>query len=76
VIVRLLLVLLLALLLARFLVLLGRHAVAAYRAAATPPVPPATVPLVPCGRCGVMVPRSRAQRGAGDAYLCRSCGGG
>jgi hypothetical protein len=73
VIVRLLLLVLLALLVARFLVLLARHAAAAYRAGAAPPA--RAVPLVACRRCGVHVPRASA-RSQGDGFLCRTCGGG
>jgi hypothetical protein len=74
-VIRLLLILVLALLLARFLVLLVRHARAALHGGETPRVAarPA-VPLVACSRCGVLVPEPRARR-AGGRYLCGNCDG-
>jgi hypothetical protein len=74
-VIRFLLILVLALLLARFLVLLVRHARATLRAGETPHAAsrPA-VALVACSRCGVLVPEPRARR-AGERYLCGNCDG-
>ena len=71
---RLLLLVILALLLARFLVRLGGLAAAAFRegSAASAPQQPPAVALVPCRRCGTFVPRSLAST-AGDGFVCRSC---
>jgi hypothetical protein len=75
VILRLVLVAILVLLLVRFLIRLGALAAAVLREGAAPPMPGGTpaVALVPCGRCGVFLPRSAAKPGAGDTRLCAAC---
>ena len=72
---RFVLLVVLALLLARFLVRLGGMVAAALRegAAASAAQQPPALALVPCQRCGVFVPRSLASTAAGDGFLCRSC---
>lgn len=70
---RLFLLLILIALLVRFLVRLVAVTAAALRdgSSALPPSP--TLPLVPCKRCGVFVPRELASAAPGDGFLCRSC---
>jgi len=74
---RVVLLLVLAILLARFLVRLAGLAAAALREGSSPHVsqrPP--VPLVACHRCGVFVPRAEAAAVFADGVLCRACAGG
>jgi hypothetical protein len=75
---RVVLLLVLAIVLARFLVRLAGLATAALREGNTPgaaPAPP-SVPLVACRRCGVFVPRAEAAAVSADGVLCRACAGG
>jgi hypothetical protein len=70
---RLVLLLVLLLLLIRFAYLLARRVQQVLRAGTAAPAPPASVPLVACASCGVMVPQPRALPQGAGAYLCRSC---
>ena len=70
---RVVLLLILLLLLVRFLFLLARRVGEVLRAGAAPRPGAPAVPLVPCRRCGVHVPLSRALLERDGAYLCRSC---
>ena len=73
---RVVLLVILILLAVRFVVLLVARVRAVLRAGGTPGRPQSpTVTLVPCRRCGVMVPLPRAIPDGSNAYVCRSCAG-
>ena len=72
---RVVLVVILLLLVARFLYLLVQRTMAVVRGGESRTGGGRGVPLVACSRCGVMVPRPRAIPHGADAWHCRSCAG-